>query len=87
MSVPRASAFDRSRNLVPKFELLQDVLDVWGEAVEIRFEISPKLLLAGPCLEIPQSELRGVVECVSGSFSQRPILMVDLSNVELRLQL
>ena len=50
MSVPRASAFDRRGVCVPKFELLQDVLDVRREAVEIRFEICPWLLVAGRAL-------------------------------------
>jgi hypothetical protein len=36
------------RNLVPEFERVEDVLDIPREAVEVRLEIEPELLLVRP---------------------------------------
>ena len=87
MSVPRASAFDR-RGIWFRNSNFSKMSWTFGEnPFEIRFEIRFELLLTGPRFEVPQGEVGGVVECLSGSLSQSLILMVDLGGVELCLQL
>ena len=69
-------------DLVPKLELLQDVLDVRRETVEIRFEVGRELLLAGAGHEVTQREVRGVVERLASGLTQGLFLVDDRRRVE-----
>ena len=48
--------------LVAKLELVQDVLDIGGEAVQVGVEVVPELLLCCPGRQIPELEGGRVVE-------------------------
>jgi hypothetical protein len=74
--------FREPRNLVPELEVVEDVLNVWREAVQIRLEIGLELLLAGASLEVAQRELRRVVERLAGGLTKRLVLVRDPGLVE-----
>ena len=71
-----------TRDLIAELELVEDFLNVRGEAVEIGLKIGLELLLAGARSQIAQTELRGVVEGLSGGLPQRRVLVSDAGLVE-----
>ena len=70
------------RKLVAELELVEDVLDVWREAVEIGLEVGLELLLARAGAEVAQGELRRVVEGLPGGLPKRRVLVRDPRLVE-----
>ncbi len=70
------------RQLVTKFEVLEDVLDILREAIEIVVEIRKELLLTGPCPEVAQIKLGGIVKGLTRSGAQRGFLFRDAGFVE-----
>jgi hypothetical protein len=70
------------RDLVAELEVLENVLDVRGEAVEVGLEVRLELLLTGASLEVAQRELRGVVERLPGRLAQGLVLVGDLGFVQ-----
>jgi hypothetical protein len=73
---------DEGGDLVTELELVEDLLNVWGEAVEVSFEVRPELLLFGARLEVAERERRHVVEGLSGCLPQRRVLVGDASPVK-----
>ena len=69
--------FGKCGQLIAEFEVLDDVLDVGRKAVEVVFKIGEQLLLTAAGLQVTQSKLRGVVECLSGGVAQRCSLFRD----------
>ncbi len=74
--------FGKRGNLVPELEVIEDVLDVGGEAVEVVLEIGEQLLLAAARGEVAQGELRSVVERLASGRTQGRILGGDLFGIE-----
>ena len=74
-------------DLIAELEVLEDVLDIGGEAVEIGLEVGLELLSAGPGPQVAQSELRGVVEGLSRRLPQGRVLLDDAGLIEHRLHL
>ena len=79
--MPMASAFEESE-LIAEFEVVEDVLDVGGEAVQIVLEIGQQLLLAAARFQIAQGKLRGVVEGLASGIAKRRALLGDTAVVE-----
>jgi hypothetical protein len=50
---PERVCLRESRGLIPKFEVLEDFLDVRRESVEIGFKVCFQLLLASPVAQVP----------------------------------
>ena len=50
---------------------------MWRVAIEVRLEVGAELLLAGPRAQVPERELRGVVERLPGRHAQGIDLMGD----------
>ena len=71
-----------ARDLVAELEVLEDVLDAGGEAVEVVLEIGSELLAAGTGAEVVEGELRGVVERLAGRLAERFLLLDDPLLVE-----
>ena len=71
-----------ARDLVAELEVLEDVLDAGGEAVEVVLEVGLQLLAAGPGAEVVEGELRGVVEGLAGRLAERLLLLDDPLLVE-----
>jgi len=69
------------RDLVAELELLEDVLHVRREAVQVSLEVRPELLLARPGTQVPERELRRVVERLAGRLPQGLVLMDDAGRV------
>jgi len=74
--------FGKARNLVPELEVLEDLLDVRREAIQVRLEVRPELLLAGAITQVAEGEPGRVVECLPGSLAQRGVLVGDPCLVE-----
>ena len=71
-----------ARDLVAELEVLEDVLDAGGEAVEVVLEVGLQLLAAGAGAEVVEGELRGVVEGLAGRLAERFLLLDDPLLVE-----
>ena len=71
-----------ARDLVAELEVLEDVLDAGGEAVEVVLEVGLQLVAAGAGAEVVEGELRGVVECLAGRLPERFLLLDDSLLVE-----
>ena len=69
-------------DLIPKLEVLEDVLHVRREAVEIGHEVVLERLLRLAGLQVAQEEGRGVVEGLAGGGAQGVVLVGDLFLVE-----
>ena len=69
-------------NLVAKFEVVENVLDVGRKAVEVGSEVGRELLAVGAGPQVAQGELRGVVEGLSRSLPQRRILLDDTHRIK-----
>ncbi|BFU91373.1 MAG: hypothetical protein NTAFB01_25600 [Nitrospira sp.] len=68
--------------LITKLEVLKNVLNVLREAIEVVLEIGEQLLPAAAGLEIAQSKLRGVVESLARSITERRALLSDACHIE-----
>ena len=75
------------RDLVAELEVVEDVLHVGGEPVEPSPEVGLELLSVRAGAQVPQGELRCVVEVLFGHCSQRAILLDDASVIEQRFHL
>jgi hypothetical protein len=60
----------RRKVLVPKGELLQNLLNVRTKPVEIRFKVCTQVLLFGARFQIAQREWRSVVEGLPRGLAQ-----------------
>ena len=76
---------DHGVDLIAELELVQNLLNIRGEAIEISLEVRLQLLPARAGCEVSQAELRGVVERFPGGLAQRGVLIGNASLVELRL--
>ena len=72
----------KPRDLVAELEVLEDVLDAGGEAVEVVLEVGLQLLAAGAGAEVVEGELRGVVEGLASRLAERFLLLDDSLLVE-----
>ena len=72
---PSASASTRVGIWLRNLKLLQDLLDVGREAVEVRLEVGPQLLLPPPGCKVAQPEGRRIVEGFAGRLAQCPVLV------------
>ena len=73
----------KSRDLIAKLEVIEDVLYVGREPVEVRCEVGSELLAIGAGSEVAQGELRGVVECLACGLSQGGVLLNHSGLVQL----
>ncbi|MDB6040332.1 MAG: hypothetical protein JWM99_4173, partial [Verrucomicrobiales bacterium] len=74
-------------DLIPEFEILEDVLHVWRKAVEVGHEIVLKGLLRLARLEIAQEEGGGVVKSFTRGGAKGVVLIRDLFAVERSLHI
>ncbi len=68
--------------MITKFEVLDDVLDVWRETIEVILEVGKELLLTAPRFEIAQGEARSVVKGLARGIAKRSALLGDARVVE-----
>ena len=68
-----------------KLELLQDLLDVRGEAVEVGLEVGPQLLLPAAGGQVAESERGRVVEGFTGCLTESSVLVCHARAVQLSL--
>ena len=73
---------DHGCDLVAKLELLQNLLDVGGEAVEIRFKVRLELLACRAAGQIAQAKGRRIAEGLPGGVAQRAPLVGDTRAVQ-----
>ena len=77
--------FDQGGNLITELKLVEDLLHVWGEAVQESLEIGSELLLLAPGGEITQAEGGRVIEGLAGRLAKRSVLIGDAGPVEFDL--
>ena len=68
--------------LVAEFEVFEDVLNVFGEAVEVVLKVGEELLLGCAGLQVSQGKLGGVVEGLAGGGGEGGGLLGDAGGVE-----
>ena len=79
---PQRVRLGQARHLVTELEVVDDLLDVGREAVQIRLEVRPKPLLAGPRLQVLHRKRRRVVERLACRGPQSAVLVGDTGVVQ-----
>ena len=75
-------AFRQAVELVAELELIEDVLDVVGVAVQVRLKVGAQRLLGGTGRQVAHRERRRIVEGVFGCLLQDTILVSYAGVVE-----
>ena len=73
--VAEGIGFGETGDLVVELEAVEDVLDIRGEAEEVRLKIGAELLLVADGFEVFHRESRCVVERVAGGLAERAVLV------------
>ena len=74
---PQGVGFGEAGELVAELEVVEDILNVWGEAVQVGLEIGFELLPAGLGPQAVKGEFGGVVEGLFRRLSEWGVLAAD----------